>query len=77
MELFVAVFALSALVAIVFNYGSPKLLGSTNPSLVKLQGNYFGKTLLTTVVIFLAILAAGFLIKEVSPRIASQAARAV
>jgi hypothetical protein len=74
MEEFIAVFALAVVVAILFNWGQPKLFASQNASLVKWQGNYAGKTLMTAAVIFAAIVAAGFLMKATVPATARAAA---
>lgn len=56
---FVAIFALSAVVSILYLWAQPKIFGLA--SLSNLQKNYFGKALLTTVVIFGAIVLAGFI----------------
>ena len=64
---FVAVFALSAIVAILYLWGSPKLFGVA--SLQNLQKNYFGKVLLTTVAIFAAIVIAGFIFSAVDGKV--------
>jgi len=58
---FVAVFALSAIVAMILNYVQPKVFSASQTQ--SLQKNYFGRTLLTTVVIFGAIVLAGVIFK--------------
>lgn len=58
MPAFAAVFALSAVVALVYNYVS----GLT--SFAKYQVSFFTKTLFSTVVIFAAIVLAGFAFAE-------------
>lgn len=55
-----AIFAISAIVAILYNWGQPKIFGIA--SLKGVQQNYFGKTLLTTLVIFAAIVVAGLVV---------------
>jgi hypothetical protein len=60
---FVAVFALSAIVAVLYNWIQPKVFGVAK--LQTIQANYFGKTLLTAVVIFGAIVVAGFIFSTV------------
>ena len=77
MEEFVAVFALAVVVAILFNYGQPKLFASQNASLAKWQANYAGKTLMTAAVIFAAIVVAAFLMKATVPATAKAAAKLV
>jgi hypothetical protein len=62
---FVAVFALSALVAIFYNFAISKW---SQPAF--LPANYFGKTLFTTVVIFAAIVAAGILFRLLDAEVA-------
>jgi hypothetical protein len=57
------VLALSMIVAMGFNYAQPKIFAM--PSLAKYQTSYAGKTFFTGAVIFLAILAAGYLFKAV------------
>lgn len=56
---FGAVFALSAVVAIVYNYVAG--IGS----LAQYQTSYFMKTLFSAIVIFAAIVFAGFLFAEI------------
>jgi hypothetical protein len=56
---FLGVFALSAVVAIIYNY----VAGIS--SLSKFQTSYFTKTLFSTVVIFAAVVVAGFIFAEV------------
>jgi hypothetical protein len=56
---FVAIFALSAITAIFYLWLQPKIFGLA--SLSNLQKNYFGKALMTTVVIFAAIVVAGII----------------
>jgi hypothetical protein len=53
---YVLVFALSAVVAVLFNWGQPKLAAV---SFFSTRQTYFWKTLVTTLVIFAAILVAG------------------
>ncbi len=64
---FVAVFALAAVVSILYNWAQPKFFAIS--SLQKYQSSYFGKTLLTTVVIFAAIVAAGLVFSAVDRKI--------
>jgi len=56
---FVAVFALSAIVAMFYLWAQPKVFSVS--SLQSLQKNYFGKVFLTASVIFGAILIAGLI----------------
>lgn len=62
MEL-VALLALSAIVAVVYNFVQPKIFGLSQAQ--SLQTNFFGVTVLTTVAVFAAILAAGWIMKFV------------
>ncbi len=64
---FLAVFALSAVVAILYQWVQPKFFGLSQTQ--SLQANYFGKTLLTTVVIFGAIVVAGFIFSAVDGKV--------
>jgi hypothetical protein len=64
---FAAVFALSAIVAILYTFIQPKVFAIT--SLQSVQANYFGKTLLTTVVIFATILIAGMIFGALDKRV--------
>lgn len=50
---FLAVFALAAVVAMIYNFAQPRFFAMS--SLQRYESSYFGKTLLTTVVIFGAI----------------------
>jgi hypothetical protein len=66
---FVAAFALAAVIAILTGWAGPMFTTSTNPTIVKLQGNYFGKTLVNTIVIFGAIILAGLLFSAFNRRV--------
>jgi len=59
---FLAVFALAAVVAMLYNFAQPRFFAM--PSLQKYESSYFGKTLLTTVVIFGAIVVTLFLFSK-------------
>lgn len=63
---FVAVLALSAVVALVYNFIQPKIFGLSQAQ--SLQTNFLGVTALTTVTIFLAVVAAGYIFKAVANR---------
>jgi hypothetical protein len=64
---FLAIFALSAIVAVLFNWVSPKVFAAN--SLKGVGANYFGKTLLTAIVIFGAIVVAGFIFGAVDGKV--------
>lgn len=66
---FVAVLALAAIVSVLFNWFQPKVAASQNATVAKLQTSYAGRTFLTTVVIFGAILLAGLLFSAVDRRV--------
>ena len=61
------VFALSAVVAILYLWAQPRVFGVA--SLQNVQQNYFGKVLLTAVVIFGAIVVAGFIFSAVDGKV--------
>ena len=57
----VAVAALSIIVAIISNFATPYVSGSKNTTVVKLQTSYAGRTLMTALVIFGSIVIAGLI----------------
>lgn len=60
---FAAVGALAIVVAILFNFAQPRVFGSA--ALQKYQTSYAGKTLFTAVIIFGAIVLAGYVFSAV------------
>jgi predicted PurR-regulated permease PerM len=64
---YVAVLALAAIVSVIYGFVQPKVFGASITQ--SWQGNYFGNVALTTGVIFVAIIAAGWLFKLVGERV--------
>jgi len=64
---YLAVFALAAVVAMLYNFAQPRFFAM--PALQKYESSYFGKTLLTTIVIFGAIVVAGLIFRSLEVEI--------
>jgi hypothetical protein len=59
---FLVVFALAAVVAMIYHFGQPRLFAWT--PVQKYESSYFGQVALSTVVIFAAIIIAGFIFRS-------------